>query len=95
MKISIDRNHPAYHDWAFKVCAFYLEGTQRNNVLFADEEKRFAITRGVDERGETMYDRQGRMVTDEFRGAVRIDCPDWLRYELENALTSARDALMG
>lgn len=95
MKIGIDRDHPAYHDWAFKVCAFYLEGAQRSNVLFADEEKCFAITRRLDERGQTVYDRQGRMVTDEFRGAVRIDCPDWLRYEVETALSSARDTVLG
>ena len=85
MKISIDRNHPTYHDWAFKVCAFYIDGAQRNNVLTADEEGRFAITRRLDQDGETMRDANGVMLTDEFRGAVRIECPDWLRYEVENA----------
>lgn len=95
MKISIDRNHPAYHDWAFKVCAFYLDGAQRNNVLTADEEGRFAVTRRLDHNGETMHDRHGKMLTDEFRGAVRIECPDWLRYEVESAHASVDGALAG
>ena len=85
MKISIDRNHPSYHDWAHKVCSFYLDGVERNNVLTADEESRRAVTRRLDEKGGTLHDRNGRMLTDEFRGAVRIDCPDWLRYEVEMA----------
>ena len=96
MKISIDRNHPAYHDWAFKVCSFYLDGVQRNNVLTADEEGRFAITRRLDQNGETQRDRNGVMLTDEFRGAVRVECPDWLRYEVQNAQAAASsDALTG
>ena len=89
MKVSIDPSHPAYHDWAFKVCAFYLDGAQRNNVLTADEEGRRAITRRLDEKGEPLHDRSGRMLTDEFRGSVRIECPDWLRHEVENAARAA------
>ena len=93
MKISLDSNHPAYNDWAFKVCSFYLDGVQRNNVMTADEEGSFAITRRLDETGETVYDRNGKMLTDEFRGAVRIECPDWLRYEIQDALALRGDEL--
>ena len=53
MKISVLQSHPAYHDWAFKVCRFFLDGVPRNNVLFADEERRYAITRRLDEFGNT------------------------------------------
>jgi hypothetical protein len=84
VKISVDRSLPAFHEWAPRVCRFYLGGAERNNVLFADEERRFAITRRLDEAGNEMRDRQGRPLTDEFRGAVRIDCPDWLREEMES-----------
>ena len=84
MKISVDRSHPAFHEWAPRVCRFYLGGVERNNVLFADEERRFAITRRLDDSGEEMRDREGNPLTDEFRGTVRIDCPDWLREEMES-----------
>jgi hypothetical protein len=84
VKISVDRSHPAFHEWAPRVCRFYLGGVERNNVLFADEERRFALTRRLDEAGEEMRDRAGNLLTDEFRGTVRIDCPDWLREEMES-----------
>jgi hypothetical protein len=84
VKISVDRSHPAFHEWAPRVCRFYLGGVERNNVLFADEERRFAITRRLGDAGEDMYDREGNLLTDEFRGIVRIDCPDWLREEMES-----------
>ena len=84
VKISVDRTHPAFHEWAPRVCRFYLGGVERNNVLFADEERRFALTRRLDEAGEEMRDREGNPLTDEFRGTVRIDCPDWLREEMES-----------
>jgi hypothetical protein len=84
VKISVDRSLPAFHEWAPRVCRFYLGGVERNNVLLADEERRFAITRRLDEAGKEMRDRHGRALTDEFRGAVRIDCPEWLREEMES-----------
>jgi hypothetical protein len=84
VKISVDRSHPAFHEWAPRVCRFYLGGVERNNVLFADEERRFAITRRLDEAGEEMRGPLGELLTDEFRGTVRIDCPDWLREEMES-----------
>jgi hypothetical protein len=92
MKISIERTHPAFHDWAFKVCSFYLDGVQRNNVITADEEGRMAVTRRLDENGETMHDRDGKVLTDVFSGSVRIECPDWLRYEIQNAQSAPAQA---
>ena len=93
MKISIERTHPAYHDWAFKVCSFYLDGAQRNNVVTADEEGRMAVTRRLDENGQTMHDSNGKVLTEVFRGSVRIECPDWLRYEIQNAQSAGSKAL--
>jgi hypothetical protein len=94
MKISVLQSHPAYHDWAFKVCRFFLDGVPRNNVLFADEEARFALTRRLDEFGNAMrHPRTGELLTDEFRGAVRVECPDWLRYEIEDAEALRRQAV--
>lgn len=94
MKISVLQSHPAYHEWAFKVCAFYLDGAARNNVLVADEEGRYALTRRLDEYGNTMRDKKtGATLTDEFRGPVRIECPDWLRYEIEDAAAAARQTV--
>jgi hypothetical protein len=84
VKISVDRSHPAFHEWAPRVCRFYLGGVERNNVLFADEERRFALTRRLDESGEEIRGPLGELLTDEFRGTVRIDCPDWLREEMES-----------
>ena len=81
MKISIERSHPAFHEWAPRVCRFYLDGVERSHVLFADEERRFAVTRRLDEDGEAVRGRDGGFLTDEFRGTVRIDCPEWLRQE--------------
>jgi len=95
VKISVDRNHPAFHEWAPRVCRFYLGGVERNNVLFADEERRFALTRRLDEAGEEMRDVEGHLLTDEFRGTVRIDCPDWLREEMESGDTAPHPDLAG
>lgn len=84
MRISTDADYPYFHDWAWKVCRFYLAGSERSNVVLADEEKRYAITYRLDENGNLRRDKAGKYLTDEFRGDVRIECSDWLRYEVEN-----------
>jgi hypothetical protein len=81
MKIHTDPDHTAYHH-AISVCRVFLEGAERNNVLFADEEGRFAVTLRLDEFGRPM--RKGeKLLTDDFCGHVRIECPDWVRQQCE------------
>lgn len=84
MKISSDPNHSAYHREA-GLCQIFLEGAERNNVLFADEEGRRAVTLRLDVSGNPM--RKGeKLLTDEFWGDVRIDCPQWLRDQCEQGI---------
>lgn len=81
MRISSDPDHPDYHE-AFMTCRVWLEGAERNNVVRADEEGRFAVTYRLDEFGKPVT-KGGEILTDNFTGHVRIDCPAWVRYEIE------------
>ncbi|MBI2769220.1 MAG: hypothetical protein HYX47_06340 [Burkholderiales bacterium] len=84
MKVSADRNDPAFSD-CFAMCRIWLEGAERSNVVTADEDGRFAVTTRLDENGDPVL-RAGQPVTDVFRGAVRVECPDWLRKERETGI---------
>jgi hypothetical protein len=84
MKISTHPDYPNYHDWADRVCRFILAGSERNNVLHADEERRYAITLKLDAKGNPKTSSSGQAQTEEFRGSVVIECPAWLRHEADN-----------
>jgi len=70
MKISSDRNSPHYSTERFRV---YLEGSERTNIVFADEEGRHAISHRLDSEGNVKFDKNGNALTDEFWGHVRIE----------------------
>lgn len=74
----------AFYSPHMHLCTVYLEGAARNNVETADEAGRFAIQLARDEFGHPMLDKDGRQVRQRFYGAVRIDCPDWLRAGQEH-----------
>lgn len=83
MKISTDPDHVDYHLMAHS-CSFWLAGAERNNVVFADEEGRFAITIVLDDRGAPIMNKANtEVLTAPFHGDVRIDAPDWLRTECD------------
>jgi hypothetical protein len=84
MKVSADRSHPAFSD-CFSMCRIWLEGAERHNVVTADEDGRFAVTTRLDEFGNPIT-RGGQPVTDVFHGAVRVECPEWLRKERETGV---------
>jgi hypothetical protein len=84
VRISSSPDDPAYSTH-FHLCDVFLEGAARNNVLLADEDKRFAIQFRRDEFGQPVIDKKtGAQVVDRFYGAVRISCPDWLRAGIES-----------
>jgi hypothetical protein len=65
MKISRDPDHPAYSDY-HGLCHVRLEGSERNNIRFADEEARYAETWRLDEFGAVATDKAGKPLTDLF-----------------------------
>ena len=81
MRISSDPSHPAFSDCA-SMCRIFLDGVERNNVITADEEGRIAVTQRLDVHGHPAL-KAGKPMVDEFCGAVRIECPAWLRQEIE------------
>jgi hypothetical protein len=82
MKISADPTHSAYHH-AISTCRVFLEGAERCNVIFADEEGRRATTIRLDEWGKPIW-KDDKMLKDEFWGSVRIECPQWVREQCDN-----------
>ena len=97
MRISCDPDDPSYSS-AFSHCTIYLEGAARNNVVTADEDRRFAVTFRRDEFGAPMLAKDKSQLRDKFYGAVRVDCPAWLRSEMEdpsgdNAIAAAAAVL--
>jgi hypothetical protein len=56
-------------------CRVFLAGVEVNNVLTADEEKRYAETYRKDVHGLCVFDKNGEAVTDEFYGDVAVICP--------------------
>jgi hypothetical protein len=65
-------------------CRIWLEGGERNNVETADEGARFAVQLARDEFGHPVLDKDGNQIRQKFYGAVRIECPDWLRASQEH-----------
>jgi hypothetical protein len=83
LKISRDPDHPAFHEY-HGLCHVSLEGAERNNIRFADEEARYAETWRLDEWGDLVTDKAGDPIWDRFYGSVLITCPDWVRHEIDN-----------
>lgn len=73
-----------YYSPHMHLATVYLEGAERNNVETADEGRRYAVQLARDEFGAPILDKDGRQVRQPFYGAVRIDCPDWLRVSQEH-----------
>jgi hypothetical protein len=80
MRISVDESDTGYHH-AAHLCRIWLEGAERSNVVTADEEHRFAVTLRRNEFGEPVLDKAGQPLTDNFYGAVRIECPAWIELQ--------------
>jgi hypothetical protein len=51
----------------------WLAGSERNNVLTADSDKRYAITLARDEWGKPVLDKNGWQIRQEYYGDVRIE----------------------
>jgi hypothetical protein len=80
MRISSNPDDSAYSQY-MHLCRIWLAGSERNNVITADTEKRFALTFCRDEFGRPVLDKDGNQVRQEFWGDVRVDVPDWLRLQ--------------
>ena len=91
MRISSNPDDASYSPH-MNQCRIWLEGGERNNVELADEERRFAIQLARNEFGEPILDKDGKQLRQRFYGAVRIDCPDWLRVAQEHD-SQTEDAL--
>ena len=74
----------AFYSPHMNQCRIWLEGGERNNVETADEEKRYAVQLARDEFGAPVLDKDGKQLRQKFYGAVRIECPDWLRVSQEH-----------
>lgn len=94
MRISSSPDDASYSPHMY-LCTVYLEGAARNNVEVADEAGRFAIQLARDEFGAPVLDKDGNQIRQRFYGAIRIECPDWIRVaqehdsQTEDALTIA------
>jgi hypothetical protein len=82
MRISSNPDDSHFHP-NFANCRIYLEGSERSNVMTADEAARFAVVYKLDEWGKQRLDKNGRPLTEAFHGAVRVDCASWLREAME------------
>jgi hypothetical protein len=51
----------------------WLAGSERNNIVTADDQERFAVTFRRNEFGEPVKDKTGAQVTERFWGDVRIE----------------------
>lgn len=70
----------------FNVLHIYLAGSERSNVITADEGKRWALVWKLDEFGHKVKDDKGEFVTQEFWGDVCIKCEAWIRHLIEHPL---------
>ena len=73
----------------------YLAGAARNNVILADEAKRYAVTLARDEFGQPVLGKDGQQIKQEFFGDVRVECPEWLRLKGEEDDSSGLGAWIG
>lgn len=72
MRMSSDDSDPGY-DRRYICSKVFIAGSERWNVITADEEKRWALLIKLDENGTAMRDEQtGKLVTEEFFGEVVI-----------------------
>jgi hypothetical protein len=82
MRISSLPEDPGFSQYAH-MATVYLAGAERNNVVLADEERRYAVQLARDEFGKPVLDKHGKQRTQEFFGDVRIEAPQWLRLKAE------------
>ena len=73
MRLSTERNDPGFHPQAC-LARVYLAGSQRQNVVTADEERRWAKLYRLDEHGRIVV-KDGHALTEDFWGDVRIELP--------------------
>jgi hypothetical protein len=94
MRISSLPDDSGYSQYAH-MATVYLAGAERNNVVLADEERRYAVQLARDEFGKPILDKHGNQRTQEFFGDVRIDVPEWLRLKGEEDDSSGLGAWIG
>jgi hypothetical protein len=85
MRISSEQRDEAFHPY-YGMCRVFLGGVERKYVVSADEGKRHAVTVKLNGEGNPVI-KAGEIQTEDFWGDVRIECPDWLRKEQEQAKT--------
>ena len=94
MRISSSPDDPSYSQH-FHKCRIFVAGSERNNVITADEGKRYALLLRRDEFGAPALNKHGEQIKEPYFGDVRIECDSWLRVaqehdsQTEDALTIA------
>lgn len=83
MRISSSPDDASYSPHAH-LCRFWVAGSERNNVVTIDEERRFALLLRRDEFGAPALDKNGAQIAERYWGDVRVDCPAWLRVSQEH-----------
>ena len=78
MRISSDPADPFYSPHMHH-CTCWVAGSERNNVVTIDEERRFALLLRRDEFGAPALDKSGAQIVEPYFGDVRVACPDWIR----------------
>lgn len=71
MRVSTDKADPGYSALAH-LARVWLAGSERRNVVTADEGKRWALLHKLDADGRIVV-KDGEIVTEEFWGDVRIE----------------------
>jgi hypothetical protein len=72
MRISSDPTDCGYTPRAHEY-RVWLAGSERNNIVTADDSARFATTFRRNEFGEPVKDKNGAQVVERFWGDVRIE----------------------
>lgn len=79
MRISTNPKDPGYAVWAGILnrnqTRVFLAGSERSNVVTADEEQRYALVYRLGPDGN-IQTKDGEILFDDFYGDVRIELPD-------------------
>lgn len=72
-RVSCEPDDPGFTQC--KRCRVWLAGSERKNVVTADEALRYAEVFKLNEHGLCQFDKAGEVMTEEFHGEVVVVCP--------------------
>jgi hypothetical protein len=72
MRVSSDPKDSGYTP-VFHQYRIWIAGAERDNVVIADDSKRYAVQLARDEWGKPVLDKNGWQIRQEYYGDVRIE----------------------